>query len=161
MNMMRGMAAAVIVWLACVLTIHPEGLTTNAPQVAPLSYSAGRPVGAISQSSGTGTNTTFWPVNSDDAGAITIKSTSLETRWIWTPNDFTGYAGDVKVTDLTSAGDLTIAGDMVGSRFIGSAVMLTNSAAPTVSANVGALWNSNSVLYWVTGTKTVLVIDGR
>lgn len=56
------------------------------------------------------------------------------------------FSGSLTVSNLTLAGILT----------------LTNGApAPAPGAGWGVLWNSNSCLYWVTGTKTNLINDGQ
>jgi hypothetical protein len=58
---------------------------------------------------------------------------------------------------ITDPGNITASGTVTA-----TASIITNSVAvPTVTATTGALWNSNSVLYWVTSTKTNVVSDGR
>jgi hypothetical protein len=45
--------------------------------------------------------------------------------------------------------------------FAGSLIMPTNAAAPTVVAGYGYFWASNYNLYWVTPTKTNLIVVGQ
>jgi hypothetical protein len=87
----------------------------------------------------------------------------------WSPTDTAGDASTGGIMGTNSLGGLN---GMIISAVGSSANNLTNFAAQSIYINTNAicpnpigtggwLWNSNSVLYWVTSSKTNLISDGR
>lgn len=72
-------------------------------------------------------------------------------------------ASDLQTTAVASqtlTSEIVVNADHTTS--FGYAISVANQAVcPTPSAGIGWFWNSNSVLYWVTSTKTNLVSNGQ
>ena len=77
------------------------------------------------------------------------------------PNNALNYDSSVEAMSLTVGPDRSIKGLTIVGPVNAKALVITNTAAPVVVNSSGTLWNSNSVLYWVTSTKTNMISDGR